>query len=106
MNRSCRSSWALAPNAIRQGSVLSHLLFIFFASYLASLLASQMHADDFQAYQHCLPSGASANGRAMTMSIAMEALINWMSSNLIRFNSPNTQFIGLAISIAPLQVHY
>src|SRR6218665_2699425 len=67
-----------------------------FASYLASPLGSQIYADDFLAYQHCLPAGASANVRAKTMSIALEALGTWMLSNRFRFNSPNIQFIWLS----------
>src|SRR6218665_739881 len=95
---SSRSFWVPAPFGHPQGSVLAPLLFIIYTSDFASLLAShallaQLYADDVQAYQHCRASDAAATARAM--SIAMEALGTWMSSNRLRFNSLKTKFIWL-----------
>src|SRR6218665_1225911 len=92
------SSWVPAPFGLRQGSVLAPLLFIIYTSDLASLLAShallaQLYADDVQAYQHCRTSDAAPTAQAM--SIAMEALGTWISSNRLRLNSLKTKFIWL-----------
>ena len=56
-------------------------------------MLAQLYADDVQAYQHCLASGAAATVRAM--SIAMEALGTWMSSNRLLLNTLKTKFICL-----------
>src|SRR6218665_1636085 len=72
---------------------LAHTVYIL-ASLLASrALLAQLYADDVQAYQHCRASDATATARAM--SIAMDALGTWMSSNRLRLNSLKTKFIWL-----------
>ena len=78
---------------------MAPLLFIVYTSDLASLLAShallaQLYADDVQAYQHCHASDAAATARAM--SIAMEALGTWMSSNRLRLTPSKLNLFGLA----------
>src|SRR6218665_162280 len=74
------------------------IIFVIYTSDIVSLLAShallaQLYADDVQVYQHCRASDAAAIARAM--SITMEALGTWMSSNRLRLSYLKTKFVWL-----------
>src|SRR6218665_1558956 len=93
-----RSQWVPTPHGLPQGSMLAPLLYIIYTSELDPLLTEcallgQLYADDVQAYLHYLAFDAMAAIQAVTL--AMGALVAWMSSNRLRLNPSKTHYIWL-----------
>src|SRR6218665_1739168 len=93
---SSRSRWRPTPFGLPLGSVLGPLLYILFTADIGPLLAScslasHSHADDVQAYKHCLAS--QAHSAIRIVSHAADALNAWMSSNRLFLNPQKSQYI-------------
>ena len=93
-----RTPWVTVSYGLPQGSVLAPLLFVLYTSDLGAIfqrfgISSHQFADDTQAFMH--GPASSAVHMVERLLEASSALDAWLSSNRLRLNPDETQFIWL-----------
>jgi len=88
-------------SGVPQGSVLGSILFIFYSAEVVTIIQHQgfkVHAfaDDLQIYGSTAQNGAA--DLMAWMSIFIECVASWMSSNRLRLNPSKTELICLGTS--------
>ena len=88
-------------SGVPQGSVLGPILFISYSAKVVAIIQHQgfkVHAfaDDLQIYGSTAQNGAA--DRMARMSICIECVASWMSSNRLRLNPSKTELIWLGTS--------
>ena len=88
-------------SGVPQGSVLGTILFISYSAEFVAIIQHQsfkLHAfaDDLQIYGSAAQNGAA--DLMARMSICVECVASWMSSNRLRLNPSKTELIWLGTS--------
>ena len=95
------SRCAVVRSGVAQGSVLGPLLYVLYTADIQRLVVSlgfdvHLYADDTQFHGSCMPAD-TADLAALSMDV-INAVKTWMSSNRLRLNADETQFIWLGTS--------
>ena len=88
-------------SGVPQGSVLGPIFFISYSAEVVAIVRNQgfkvhMFADDLQIYGSTAQNGAA--DLMARMSICIECVASWMSSNRLRLNPSKTELIWLGTS--------
>ena len=86
---------------VPQGSVLGPLYFLLYTADVFQIAHQQGfkihgYADDFQLYQHCLPTDVDMMKDCFSRCV--ERIMVWMSSNRLRLNASKTEILWLGSS--------